>query len=144
MRSDTARNRLRISEIAVSSIATTIPATTRAVCTSEIRNGRVWNTPPMAVIEPVTIPRATAEPRPVSRPSSESASEKPMLMPAPSAVASPTNNAACEPDSRAAAKIGASVESVPSIRPDQPRLDVAQQERALVDVPPPDQALDHS
>ncbi len=43
-----------------------------------------------------------------------------MLMPAPSAVASPTNSAACEPESSAAAKIGASVESVPSIRPTSP------------------------
>ena len=43
-----------------------------------------------------------------------------MLMPAPSAVARPTNRAACDPESRAAAKIGASVESVPSIRPTRP------------------------
>jgi hypothetical protein len=43
-----------------------------------------------------------------------------MLMPAPSAVASPTNSAACAPDSSAAAKIGASVERVPSMSPTRP------------------------
>ena len=69
---------------------------------------------------PVTTPRTTADPRPVSRPVSDSASEKPMLMPAPTAVARPTNSAACEPDRSAAAKIGASVDSVPSIRPTSP------------------------
>src|ERR1035441_9849051 len=69
---------------------------------------------------PVTIPRATAEPRPVWVPASDNASEKPMLIPAPTAVARPTNRAACEPESSAAAKIGARVESVPSIRPTSP------------------------
>ena len=111
---------MRISEIATSSQATTIPATTSAVWTSWIRNGSEWKTPPRVVIAPVTTPRTTAEPRPVSRPVSESASEKPMLIPAPTAVARPTNRAACEPDRSAAAKIGASVESVPSISPTSP------------------------
>ena len=43
-----------------------------------------------------------------------------MLIPAPTAVASPTNSAACEPDNSAAAKIGASVDRVPSISPTSP------------------------
>ena len=40
-----------------------------------------------------------------------------MLIPAPSAAARPTNSAACEPARKAVAKIGASVETVPSISP---------------------------
>jgi len=55
--------------------------------------------------------------RNLCEPSSESASERPMLIPAPSAVARPTNSAVCEPDRYALAKIGASVETVPSISP---------------------------
>jgi hypothetical protein len=43
-----------------------------------------------------------------------------MLMPAPSAVARPTSSAACELDSKATAKIGASVDSVPSMSPTRP------------------------
>ena len=43
-----------------------------------------------------------------------------MLIPAPTAVARPTKRAACDPDSRAAAKIGASVDNVPSISPTRP------------------------
>ena len=74
-RSDIARNRLRIHEIATSSTATTIPATTSAVVRSEMRNGSVWAVPPRAVISPVTIPRRVAGPRPVWRPSSDSASD---------------------------------------------------------------------
>ncbi len=54
---------------------------------------------------------------PVIEPSSESASESPMLMPAPSAAASPTKSAACVPARKAVAKIGARVETVPSINP---------------------------
>ena len=40
-----------------------------------------------------------------------------MLTPAPSAVARPTSSAVLEPLEMAAAKIGASVETVPSIMP---------------------------
>ncbi len=40
-----------------------------------------------------------------------------MLIPAPSAAASPTKSAACEPARNAVAKIGARVETVPSISP---------------------------
>ena len=43
-----------------------------------------------------------------------------MEIPAPTAVASPTNNAVCEPESSAAAKIGASVDNVPSMSPTRP------------------------
>ena len=69
---------------------------------------------------PVTSPRVTADPRPVWVPVSESASEKPMLIPAPTAVAKPTTRAVCDPERTAAAKMGASVDSVPSIRPTSP------------------------
>jgi hypothetical protein len=43
-----------------------------------------------------------------------------MLMPAPKAVANPTSSAACELDSKATAKMGASVDSVPSMSPTSP------------------------
>ena len=48
------------------------------------------------VIPPVIEPRTTAEPRPVCSPVSDSASDQPMLTPAPSAVARPTTNAVWE------------------------------------------------
>ena len=41
---------------------------------------------------PQVMPRSQGEPRPVSEPSSDSASAKPMLMPAPIEAASPTRN----------------------------------------------------
>ena len=87
------------------------------MCTSLITNGSEWNTPPSAVAAPVMTPRTMADPRPVCSPVSERASEKPMLTPAPSAVANPTTSAVCELLEIAAAKIGASVETVPSIIP---------------------------
>ena len=40
-----------------------------------------------------------------------------MLIPAPKEAARPTKNAACAPARNAVAKIGASVETVPSISP---------------------------
>jgi hypothetical protein len=69
---------------------------------------------------PVIEPRTTADPRPVSSPVSEPASDHPMLTPAPSATPRPTMNAVCELEVMAAAKIGASDEIVPSIRPTSP------------------------
>ena len=77
-------------------------------------------TPPNAVMTPVMAPRARAVPRPVCYPVSDRPSENAMLMPAPTAVARPTNKAACDPERSAAAKIGASVERVPSIKPTSP------------------------
>ena len=65
-------------------------------------------------------PRETALPRPVIVPSSDSPSERPIEIAAPSAAARPTSSAAREPATYAAAKIGASVETVPSIRPMRP------------------------
>ena len=62
-------------------------------------------------------PRTTAEPRPVCSPVSDSASDQPMLTPAPRAVEKPTSSAVCELEAIAAAKIGASEETVPSIMP---------------------------
>ena len=41
---------------------------------------------------PLAAPRSHGEPRPVSEPSSDSASANPMLMPAPIEAASPTRN----------------------------------------------------
>ncbi len=66
---------------------------------------------------PVIAPRTIAEPRPVCSPVSDSASDQPMLTPAPSAVEKPTSSAVCELEAIAAAKIGASEETVPSIMP---------------------------
>ena len=74
--------------------------------------------PPTKVAKPVMAPRNSGLPRPVSDPSSESPSEKPMLIPAPTAAASPTRNVT--PGSlvaNAVAKSGASVETDPSIKP---------------------------
>ena len=73
--------------------------------------------PPSVVMPPVIAPRTTAEPRPVCEPVSERASDQPMLTPAPRAVEKPTSRAVCEFDAIAAAKIGASEETVPSIMP---------------------------
>ena len=66
---------------------------------------------------PVIAPRTSAEPRPVCSPVSDSASDQPMLTPAPSATEKPTSSAVCEFEAIAAAKIGASEETVPSIMP---------------------------
>ena len=44
-------------------------------------NGREWNVPPRNVAAPVIVPRAVGwSPRPLTLPSSESASERPMLI----------------------------------------------------------------
>ncbi len=59
---------------------------------SGTRKGSVWPSPPTAVMMPLAAPRSQGEPRPVSEPSSDSASAKPMLMPAPMEAASPTRN----------------------------------------------------
>src|SRR5260221_3772487 len=68
-----------------------------------------------------TDPRAHGRPRPVSEPSSESASAKPMLMPAPRLAARPTRNVFHESCvANAHAKSGASVETEPSISPARP------------------------
>ena len=77
----------------------------------------MWKIPPSVVIPPVIDPRTTAEPRPVCSPVSDSASDQPMLTPAPSATARPTTSAVCEFEEIAAAKIGAIEETVPSIMP---------------------------
>jgi len=83
-----------------------------------IRNGSVWKTPPTNVPPPVIAPRCQGLPRPVYSPVSDSASEKPMLTAAPIAVARPAKKAMCESCVESAtAKIGASVESEPSISP---------------------------
>ena len=74
--------------------------------------------PPRKVPTPVIEPRTIGLPRPVSSPVSDSASEKPMLIAAPSDVARPAMKAyrvSCE--ASATAKIGASVDSDPSISP---------------------------
>lgn len=64
------------------------------------------------------LPRRSGPPRPVTVPSSDNASERPILTPAPSEAARPTKNALRgRPVSPAAAKIGASVETEPSISP---------------------------
>src|SRR5205823_9775791 len=73
------RKRFRIHAIANSSIATTAPATTSACLTLEMRKGSVWKMLPSTVIPPVIDPRTTADPRPVSSPVSDPASDHPLL-----------------------------------------------------------------
>src|SRR5712672_693392 len=79
-------------EMIASSPATTHTAITVATRNSDMRNGSVWPRPPIAVIAPVTEPRTTGLPRPVSAPSSDSASANAMEMPAPTDAAIPTKN----------------------------------------------------
>src|SRR5207247_4949124 len=77
--------------------------------------------PAQAVMSPQTAPRAHGLPRPVRLPSSDSASAKPMLMPAPTLAARPTRNVSqllCV--AKAAANSGARVETEPSINPASP------------------------
>ena len=73
------------------------------------------------VITPVAMPRLTGEPRPESCPSSDAASVKPIEMPAPTLAARPTRKVvwvSCV--AKAVAKIGAKVETEPSISPASP------------------------
>ena len=92
----------------------------------------MWKMPPSVVIPPVIEPRTTARAAPGLL-----AGVRQRLRPAhadaaPSATAKPTTNAVCELDVIAAAKIGASEETVPSIMPTSAGLDDAQHEVALV------------
>src|ERR1700729_3919402 len=83
-----------------------------------MRNGRVWKMPPANVPPPVIAPRSTGLPRPVRSPVSDRPSEKAMLTPAPRAVAAPVKNAVSGRwVARTTAKIGARVDSDPSISP---------------------------
>jgi hypothetical protein len=106
----------RMKEMATSSHPTTTYASFSATARLGMRKGNVWSIPPNPVATPVMLPRWTGLPRPVMVPSSDNASERPMLTAAPSEAASPTKKAlkslAVSP---AAAKIGASVETEPSI-----------------------------
>src|SRR2546427_644494 len=107
--------------ITPSSTATTMTATNMATRKLAIKKGKVCPIPPAVVINPVTAPRSHGEPRPVSDPSSESPSENAIEIPAPMEAASPTRKASqllCE--ANAAAKMGASVETEPSINPAKP------------------------
>ena len=91
----------------------------------------VWPSPPTVVIKPQMPPRRRGEPRPVSEPSSDSASAKPMLMPAPIEAARPTRKVCqllCV--AKAAANSGASVDTEPSMSPARPRLHILQDEHA--------------
>ena len=77
--------------------------------------------PPAVVISPQTRPRSSGAPRPESLPSSDSASAKPIEMPAPIEAASPTTKAFHVLwVAKAAANTGASVDTEPSIRPTRP------------------------
>ena len=92
---------------------------------------------------PVTSPLRQGAPRPVSSPSSESASEIAMLMAAPMAAERPTSSATRElPVERAAAKSGAMVEMEPSESPSNAGWPVISRKslRPLRDasVPPPE------
>ena len=77
--------------------------------------------PPSVVITPEAIPRFQGEPRPDNTPSSCAASVKPIEMPAPTEAAVPTRKVvqvSCV--AKAVAKIGARVETEPSISPASP------------------------
>src|SRR5215469_12734145 len=88
--------------------------------------------PPAAVIRPVTEPRNTGRPRPVSEPSSESASAKAIEMPAPTEAARPTRKASqLFLVAKAAAKTGARMETEPSMRPASPGWTICNTNRAL-------------
>src|SRR4051812_22574228 len=111
----------RIQAITPNSSTTTATATHVASLTSLIKYGSVCPTPPIAVIRPHTVPRAHGCPRPVRLPSPDNASANPMLMPAPSVAANPTQKASqllCV--AKAAANTGASVETEPSMSPASP------------------------
>src|SRR5215211_642710 len=104
--------------MASSSRPTTPKATYSARFTCGMRKGKVCKMPPTNVARPVIVPRKNGLPRPVSDPSSESPSEKPMLIPAPTAAASPTRNVILGSlVAKAVANNGASVETDPSIKP---------------------------
>jgi hypothetical protein len=104
-----------------SSTRTTKKAIVIAAWNLGIRNGSVWPIPPRAVMAPQTNPRTQGWPLPVRLPSSDSASAKPMLIPAPSDAANPTRNASQEfRVARAAANTGASVDTEPSMSPARP------------------------
>src|ERR1700733_9344515 len=111
----------RTQEITPSSTITTQIATTIAVQNDGIRNGSVWPIPPAVVISPQMPPRISGAPRPVRLPLSDSASAKPIEMPAPTDAAIPTKNA-CHvlPEANAAANTGARVDTEPSINPANP------------------------
>ena len=110
--------RCRTQVMTPSSTRTTTIAIPRANGKSLIRNGRVWPMPPRVVMAPQIRPRTQGWPRPVRLPSSDNASAKPMLMPAPSDAAMPTRNASqLFLVARAAANTGAKVETEPSISP---------------------------
>ena len=74
-----------------------------------------------AVMMPEARPRFSGDPRPESTPSSWAASVKPMEMPAPTEADRPTRKV-CQVScvAKAAAKIGASVDTEPSIKPARP------------------------
>src|SRR5271169_1851528 len=113
-----------------SSTKTTAIATVIATLMLCMRNGNVWPMPPSAVIAPQTEPRSHGVPRPVRLPSSERASAKPMLMPAPSDAARPTAKASqVFLVATAAAKTGASVETEPSIKPARPGCTICKTKR---------------
>src|ERR1700733_15138609 len=105
----------RTQEITASSTTTTAIATTIAVQNDGIRNGSVWPMPPAVVISPQMPPRISGAPRPVRLPLSDSASAKPIEMPAPTDAARPTRNVShVLLEAKAAANTGASVETDPS------------------------------
>src|SRR3979490_2750145 len=75
----------------------------------------------MNVIRPGTRPRKMGLPRPVSEPSSERPSENAIEIPAPTAEAAPMRKTVRELCvAKAVAKMGARVETEPSIRPARP------------------------
>src|SRR5208337_991918 len=101
----------RTHEMTPSSTITTAIATAIAYQNDGIRNGSVCPIPPAVVISPQMPPLINGAPRPVRLPLSDSASAKPMEIPAPTEAAIPTRKV-CHvlPDANAAANTGARVE----------------------------------
>src|SRR5215203_4010367 len=75
----------------------------------------------MAVITPDATPLLNGDPQPEIVPSSDAASVNPIEIPAPTDAARPTRKVfQVSPVAKAAAKMGASVETDPSISPASP------------------------
>ncbi len=89
--------------------------------------------PPSVVMAPQIRPRAHGCPRPVRLPSSDSASAKPMLMPAPNDAAIPTRKASqLFFVAKAATNTGANVDTEPSISPAKPGCTICKTNSRLV------------
>src|SRR5210317_905577 len=110
-----------IQAIAHNSMNTMTNAVIVAVQKCGIKYGSACPNPPTVVITPDATPRFQGDPRPDNDPSSDAASVKPMEIPAPTDAARPTKNVVqVSWVAKAVAKIGANVDTDPSISPANP------------------------